>query len=50
MDHHACGAQDIETREGGAGRTVALCVFHLIAGIAAGLIAIGAVATFAGLR
>jgi hypothetical protein len=46
MNHHACRAEGIETNAGGPGRAVFFCVFHLIAGVAAALLAFGALAIF----
>ena len=40
MNHPACSPGDVESRTIGEGRTVALCVFHIIAGVGAGLLAI----------
>lgn len=47
MNHPACSAEGVESHAGGPGRAVFLCVFHLIAGVAAALIAIGVLAIFA---
>lgn len=47
MNHPACSADRIEEDARGAGSAVALCVFHLIAGVIAAFIAFGALAVFA---
>jgi len=47
MNHPACSAERVELDARGAGPAVALCVFHLIAGVAVALLAFGALALFA---
>jgi len=46
MNHPACSAEGVETHRSGAGAAVFMCVFHLIAGVVAALVAIGALAVF----
>lgn len=45
MNHPACSASDIESHTQ-SGARIALCVFHLIAGVVVALIALGALAVF----
>lgn len=45
MNHPACSADRIEA-EGRVGPSVALCVFHLIAGVAVAFAAFGALAVY----
>lgn len=47
MNHPACSAEGIEVHSKGAGHAVFLCVFHLIAGVAAALLMIGVLALVA---
>lgn len=47
MNHSACSAERVEADARGAGPAVFFCVFHLIAGIVAALVAFGALALFA---
>ena len=46
MNHANCSAERVETDARGAGRVVFMCVFHLFAGVAAALLAFGALALF----
>lgn len=47
MNHPACSAGRVEADARGAGPAVALCVFHLIAGVVTAFVAFGALALFA---
>ncbi len=44
MTHPACSAEALEAHAGGPARAAFFCVFHLIAGVAAALLAFGALA------
>ncbi|MCX7360228.1 MAG: hypothetical protein NT015_19065 [Alphaproteobacteria bacterium] len=44
MNHPACSAEGVETHPAGPGQAVFLCVFHLIAGVVAALLAVGVLA------
>ena len=46
MNHPACSAPDIESDARGEGPAVVLCVFHLIAGVVAAFVGVGALALF----
>lgn len=46
MNHPACSADRIETETRQTGPAVALCVFHLIAGVATAFLAFGALAIY----